>query len=1346
MPPVRMTHHSDPAQRVATQGERVCERYELCELLGQGGMARVHRAIDLSNGREVALKQLTVSESAPEYSHVAALFKREFHTLAQLRHPHVIAVYDYGLNAALGPYYTMELLDGDDLRDRAPLPWREVCALLFDVCSSLALLHSRRLLHRDISPRNIRCTHAGRAKLIDFGAMAPMSSGGSQIVGTPAFTPPETLHRLALDPRTDLYSLGATLYYALTGQLPYPARTFPELLSAWRTKPVPPSARASDIPPALDDLVLSLTSTEPALRPNSAFDVMQRLAAIAQLPCTESEDVSRAYLATPTLVGRSEPLATLRQKLTSAAPQHLGVLIAGVAGIGRSRLLDACVLEAKTLGLTVLRATASGTREPFALARRLADDLLAALPTNDNAAPALTRLAGEELQQSICRFLLTVSRAHPLLVAIDDVHRIDQASAAVLAALIDRANRGNVIVALTANSDEGTNEGLEVLARRCERLTLEPLTRSQTHHLFGSLFGDAANLAMLSDEIYEIAHGNPHQSMDLAQHLVDRQLIRYAAGGWTLPVRLSVSDLPRSAADALHARIASLSTSARFLAECQALAYYEIFNDAAYRALLPDADAHELDAALSELLSMQVLVADGPVYTLTNRVWSAALLAGLDEAALRARHRALALAYENSSNIALTHHAFAAGLYEQGLSAMATRHAQWAKGLDHKKLIEQNIGKVVWCYPIAIEAASRLGRSARELNELRRWYFAGNLVTASVQGLDSARLWLAQLERDSGLALWRQYAPIEDAGERLTRALQDAQQRYLGTAEHERVYAVEEAIRGLAEYVVYSIALGSRCHDVQRLASLPALLEPFAVLSPVLDAIRKNAMATCSSQQDCQYEVARARWLEVLQQLDGMPGTELAHIEAVRNAVAYAIGMVEAQLGLASATNWATRLDHDPFQKVSALHLRKVVRLEQGDWTGADRLRRQAEVLALQQRSPQMFSTLLAVELAAYAKARDLAGLQHVIERITPLAEAHPGWLPDLTCAQACFHLVRGDFAAAQAGFERCIGLTQPDDGALRFGLAMWVAAQAGLAETLLCLDRAEAAHATARAALQLCEARQIGSHAFDLVRMLALAEAKLGQPGAAERLEQLIERQLQLGVTGLRLGLSYEARAQIALWTGDTGAFEHFARLTAREYRHGAHCPLAKRYERLVNEAGRHGMHTSAVLSELESTTQQSGALTSDDVQRTVLRSVGGIRRAEQRAAAALALICETLGCAGGHLYLLASNSPVLSASHGGSAPPVELLALVREYLSQEQQRAETLTVIATGNAPHDATDLSRALIGGAHYQLLLLVGATGEIAGVAAMAGTSRPRTGNQTRLFSALAGELLSASKGA
>ena len=318
------------------------ERYQINDELGCGGTAKVWRATDLVHGREVALKQLILPPDPAHHESAIARFRGEFYTLAELKHPRVIAVFDYGVGAQGAPFYTMELLDGGDLREQLPVAWRTACRWVFDVCSSLALLHSRRLLHRDISPRNIRCTRDGRAKLIDFGAMTPMLAGGASVVGTPAYIAPESLYGSALDARTDLFSLGATLYNALTGALPYPGRTFAQVRDAWQDEPAPPSTRAPGIPPELDDLVLAMLCVEPSRRPQSAFDVMQRLAAVASFEIHESDAVSQAYLSTPSLVGREDVLASLHKTLESAAAkQGRGVLIRGAHGMGRSRILDA---------------------------------------------------------------------------------------------------------------------------------------------------------------------------------------------------------------------------------------------------------------------------------------------------------------------------------------------------------------------------------------------------------------------------------------------------------------------------------------------------------------------------------------------------------------------------------------------------------------------------------------------------------------------------------------------------------------------------------------------------------------------------------------------------------------------------------------------------------------------------------------------------------------------------------------------------------------------------------------------------------------------------------------------
>ena len=232
-----------PAQNPRTSapplGSLIGKRYRIEQQLGRGGAGVVYRVRDTASAQVLALKQLQTSDRSAPAPRALLHFEREYHVLAQLAHPRVIAVYDYGVDP-FGPFYTMELLEGGDLRTLAPMPWIRACQLLFEVCSSLALLHSRRLIHRDVSPANVRCTHAGHAKLIDFGAMVPMGPC-AHAVGTPGFAAPEVLLHAELDARTDLFSFGATLYFALTGRAPFPMRELSEAGSAFPGEPPLPS-------------------------------------------------------------------------------------------------------------------------------------------------------------------------------------------------------------------------------------------------------------------------------------------------------------------------------------------------------------------------------------------------------------------------------------------------------------------------------------------------------------------------------------------------------------------------------------------------------------------------------------------------------------------------------------------------------------------------------------------------------------------------------------------------------------------------------------------------------------------------------------------------------------------------------------------------------------------------------------------------------------------------------------------------------------------------------------------------------------------------------------------------
>ncbi len=1306
-------------------------RYRVDSLLGRGGMSTVYRVTDAGSGRAVALKKLAADGEPSRRSEMVALFEREFQALTQLSHPRVIEVYDYGVDAA-GPYYTMELLDGGDLRGRAPLPWRQACSLLRGVSSSLALIHSRHLVHRDVSPANIWCTRDGEAKLIDFGALAPMGEATS-ILGTPAFVAPEVVRREPLDARTDLFSFGATLYFALTGRSPYPARNFGHLEDLWSLAVPPPSTLAGDVPEALDALVMTLLCVEPAMRPRAAFEVMQRLSAIAGIEGEEPLSVSQAYLSTPVLVGRDREMATLRERMAAAFDRRgCGVLLEGESGVGRSRLLEACVVEAKMLGATAVRASAgAGRTAGFAVAQKLAGQLLEALPAAalgsarasgaievlfeasaaDPETPPKLRAFGDAgvpevlRQKALADWVLHVAETNRLAIAVDDAHAIDEPSAALLAVLASQAAGHALLVCATAEraAARGESAALEIFANGATTIALEPMTRVQTEQLLGSLFGDVQNLGAVASGVHRVSAGNPRACMDLTRHLVDRTVISYQGGGWTLPARLDPSDLPRTAEGAIRDRIAGLQPLARWLAEAQALANDRLCRED-YLRLRGDAEPGRVDRAISELVSNQVLVGDGGHFTLAHRGWASALTAGLGKEELEQRHQALAVFYEGKLPIAVVHHLLAGGLHERGLE----RVAEVLKvSPDASSLVvgsEITASEIAATIQSALDAAERLGRPVREINDLRQC-----LMSLSVRAEDAfywraAGPWLAQLQQDSGLLHLRDLQGGEP-GDRVRRALGAAGQKLATTPERDRGYRPDEAIRALCHYAAISIAIGSRSLNVELLETLPGLLEPFAALSPVVALMHSNTLATVQSRCRAQVEQARARNLDLHERLGKIPRAELPYVDVLRNAIAFALGSIEARMGLASATSWIELLEKDPLQHVNALLLRKILALQVGDAEGAERYRREAEVLALQARVRQMFTTTVPTELAAHALAGDLSGVQQVKARILALADAYPGWRPYADLAEGQFQQLRGNLDAACAAFERCIAMTQPDPQGRPRQVVAWPPAVAGYVETLVGLGRHEEARSHGERALATCESLGIGVVSHDVSRAMALAEAKLGEYAkATARLDALIAAQRQLGATGLILGASYEARARIAVWAGDESALAEYAGLTAREYRHGRRSPLGARWEQLMAEARRTSQRALPHITDFgTSRLVTAGQMSTAEM---VSKSLKASPSREDRAQRTLDMLCEDRAATHGYLYLIADAGLALVASKGGSAPPEGLREYLDEYLDRE------LSASGDQTAAVDAAEVGSALLAkpgfrdgaGVEHRLLLL------------------------------------------
>ena len=287
----------------------------LCEL-GRGAMGVTYRATDTSLRRKVALK-IIKTDIADRSGDARERFVREARAAAALRHEHIATVYQFGMRLETGQYfYAMELIEGETLDERVrrggPLGARTAIGIAQQVTSALAAAEKHGLVHRDLKPANLMLVNADdpkamgsdqaqskrsktRAlrksgipvvKIIDFGlakafhtATDPKSLTHDRFVGTPAFASPEQFGHSALDVRSDIYSLGETLWFALTGKPPFTGHTLSEIHRAQKSNALPvEQLKAAHVPHRVRSLLGSMLAFEPACRPGTANAFIKSLA------------------------------------------------------------------------------------------------------------------------------------------------------------------------------------------------------------------------------------------------------------------------------------------------------------------------------------------------------------------------------------------------------------------------------------------------------------------------------------------------------------------------------------------------------------------------------------------------------------------------------------------------------------------------------------------------------------------------------------------------------------------------------------------------------------------------------------------------------------------------------------------------------------------------------------------------------------------------------------------------------------------------------------------------------------------------------------------------------------
>ncbi len=599
-------------------------RYHLEAEIGRGGMGIVYRAQDTLLNRSVAVKLLSAGTLGTEGR---ARLLHEAQAAARLNHPNIITIYDAGEFEGAS-YIIMEMLEGESLYDRRPQNLSETLQIAIQISTALEHAHTNGVIHRDLKPENVIITHDGTAKLTDFGLARSVASRltvEGAFIGTVFYLPPEQALGQAIDGRTDLYAFGVMLYELVTGQLPFNADEPLAVISQHLyAPPIPPSNHKSDLPPALDVLIMKLLQKNPDDRPASAAIVRQKLTHIRQallsptaVSAAEPPPSPLERLAQGRLVGREKELAeakTLWKQATHDPGDRHVLLISGEPGVGKTPLMREIRTLAEVSGAMVLAGECyAGGHAPYA---PIAAMLRAALTQ-----PARRRATGQTgtatsatlstgvppLPDPILADLITLAPdlrllypdlpPNPSYDAQADQQRLFESAVTLWGSLAERAPL-LLIVEDVHWADSGTLDLLTYLARRCRasklpilivmtyrdveldaacclddivydltreqlvlRLKLNRFDREQTRTLLNVMFQETISDDFL-EAIYRETDGNQFFIEELCKALVAEGKLYRQDGRWQRP-NMAEMQLPQSVRGAIQARVSRLPDAAQ---------------------------------------------------------------------------------------------------------------------------------------------------------------------------------------------------------------------------------------------------------------------------------------------------------------------------------------------------------------------------------------------------------------------------------------------------------------------------------------------------------------------------------------------------------------------------------------------------------------------------------------------------------------------------------------------------------------------------------------------------------------------------------------------------------------
>jgi tetratricopeptide (TPR) repeat protein len=712
-------------------GQRLLDRYELADKVGQGAMGAVFRARDSKLDRDVAVK---VVSGANIDDHAREQLLGEARAAAALNHPNVVAIHDVGEERGQ-PFFVMELVEGETLETAPPRGITQVVAIARQLCAALEHAHARGIVHRDLKPSNVLLVHpqGGRhlkdVKLVDLGmALARDCSQVTRegyVLGTPAYMAPEQALGTEVDGRADLYALGVMTYQWVTGELPFRGDDVLAVISQHiHAAVVPPRSSVPDLPSELDVIIMRLLAKDPSERFASAADLDE---ALSSLSTTDDASDAPRLRATTTALADGEATMRINRRLTGASElspmygrehplqivadvlrrltdfrEGSVLLIEGEPGTGKSRLVAEMAARATDTGALVLAGVASvlSNRLPYApFVEAWTEHLQASGQTAEDNPFSSFEPAPDQLQENTLRLFQTVesaifrnSQGGPAVIIVEDLHWADDSSLRLLHELHMRAATRPLLLVGSYRASEvpsqGTLHSMLINLKRqqlVKRIRLEPLSADETRVQINALSGAGDTDADFAKRVFEISGGNPLFTEEIVVDAIER-------GDPTGSV-----EIPESLAGLMQDRVARLGDAAQELLRMASVAGPSFrFEWVRAARELAGAEAASMLDALEASLNSGLLEEEDDKYRFRHALVREAVYGSLSRERKKVFHGAIANAIRDIEpeddgsrrDGLLAHHYQAAGRPLDAVPHLldAGRFAMWRTGFEEARM------------------------------------------------------------------------------------------------------------------------------------------------------------------------------------------------------------------------------------------------------------------------------------------------------------------------------------------------------------------------------------------------------------------------------------------------------------------------------------------------------------------------------------------------------------------------------------------------------------------------------------------------------------------------------------